>query len=913
VIYLLAAVVFNHLSASPVHSRVIDEWPRLSRELKSLGETYKKWGITFTVKDSSELLAENAPIPGRLEVTGSFDSAQNLQITVATKVGEKHELAFEGGGTFKINEEGVATQANLAAFVAGHGVSGRLQGSRETGYQAEAGFEESLYRVGVRFGQAQGGPLTFGLNFGPVSVEIDPTVYAERLVKMAPQMMEKAGEKLGGVTLSVDADAMAYAIADAPAPPPAYLLTRKVVSLKALAGQSDATLGDLNELEGVLVDRKNKDVLLVGSNDPDSPPIPVERIATVERCVYENGLHPGISIDPDSQDLSAPHRGRIEQTPDDLRSSSLIQTMFTADYAMKQLTLGLKKVDGVTDLVELEERAKAGIVPTRFWIHPAALHPGDVRVSKTANRTLYTVETEPVILTEPNIEISDQTQYSEEAVARSRGLGEEEALNLSLNYRNVEKAWPESGFAEARHDLQLTNLFSLLREHEREPWEAELLRQFGQIEIASVDVPDRFTALSSREYEMDGQTFVLRGGMTTEVEVPDPGSAEVGSSLEGVSDDEDVTELPADRPVATLPAVTSDLNEAKRAMDATLDAVRVGNWSRAESASRRAVRLAPHVAKAHVYHLTSLSYLRPVSLGEPEFHTELSQALKEFPGDWSLWWIEARREAFLGGRATTVAEKRSCLQEGIAALDKGIRLNPTEATLYAERANREFRLGLEGKAVADWQAALKLDPHNGSVYLRRAGYYAAHGKQAEGFSDLLNAIRYSDEIQMPLLYLAIWNERLGDSASAKECVESAIRMESPDWRIYEALGKVSLAMGDIRALVLLIYAEDHFMKKWAPNASPLAPPTYPKKFRKVDLWADFTKRLGDPPDESEAPSSLVEFDPEMPYMLGKACMLCSDYMGAIRYFKPALVYSPERKAEIQKALKECQAKVKSFK
>jgi tetratricopeptide (TPR) repeat protein len=905
---LLAVAIVPSPSDSAFRSRALQEWPAAMEKLKAVGETYKKWGITFKVKDQKEWLAENAPLPGRFTVSGSIDSDSSLHLDIKTHVGEKHALSFETTGKFSVDAEGVASKGSISTYVGGHGIGGTIEGSRAEGYKMEAGVEESIYSVGVRFGKSDQGPLVFGLNFGPLTVEVDPTKYVKRMIDVGPEIVKKAGEKIGGVTMQVDADAMAYALASASEPPPDFLSGRKLVSLKSLIGKDDP-LGDLNEIEGALVDSENHDIFLVGEHDPATPIIPVERVATVERTVYEQGEYPAISIDRQMAEPDKPHRGRIDHTPDDLRKSSLIGTMFAADYAMKQLTLGVHKIEGFKCISDIILERKVSIVPTRFWIHPAPLKPGDIEVSESGGRRLYTVSTEPVVLTASDISRSESEQFSKEEEAKSDDVSEQEARELTVKFREIEKAWPESQFSEARHDIQLTNLFSVLRAQETEPWATKLLHDFGSRAIPEQEFPLEFPALAGESFVLDGMARQMKGGMVTAVEQSTPIRSSAGSDVTGADLSRPAGEIAAGSPVADMPTGVSDADESDRAFWNAIEGIKALDWKRAETESRRSAALQPKWAKAKSLHLTCLSYLDPNSFASDGFSSELAAGKALAPEDWQFPFIESRQESYLAGSTAIAADKTAHRQRAIAAVSNSLQLTQSEPSLYRIRAALEYRLGQRDAALADWNKAIAGNPADGLAYQQRAGYYAALGKKEECFKDLISALRYAASPTEPLVYLTIWSQKFNEPDFAKYMVDLLMSMPFSDWRVYDAVGQVCLGSKDVSAMAPLIYADMMFQKATNPGADPLSPPKYPKEYKPVDLWDDFVNRSGDRPDRSESPQGAIEFDPMMPYSIGKAALLADDYASALQYLTAALPYLPSRKTEIAALIEDCKKKL----
>ena len=295
-------------------------WENTSNRLRGVAATYAKWGIKFRVESSKEFVARNTPGPARLEIVAGFEGPDKLKIGMSTMVGLRQAAAVNFGGTFTFTPEGTAKEASGGLFVEGVGVAGKLKKEVGQALGIDGAVENLLGKVSIKSGEAGESPVAFAVKLGPLTVDIDPVKYANRLREMGPEMVAKATDKLiGGVRLAVDADAMVAALANAPEPPPGYFENRQAISLKKLIADKSPTIGDFTTLEGLIFDDQQQDIFLVGRHQSSSPAIPLERLAAVARSVFIQRSQPFISLDPQGGDMTRPVRSRIGGVPEELR------------------------------------------------------------------------------------------------------------------------------------------------------------------------------------------------------------------------------------------------------------------------------------------------------------------------------------------------------------------------------------------------------------------------------------------------------------------------------------------------------------------------------------------------------------------------------------------------------------------
>jgi tetratricopeptide (TPR) repeat protein len=900
------------------HSATMD-WSQISEKLRGVGETYKKWGITFEVKSKEQFLAEG-PLPGALEVGGQYNSDNSLSFELQTNVGEKHALAFNFGAKFNIGPDGTTKTGSGGFFVEGTGITGKFSDTGEEGPTFESSFEQMLYSIGIRGGKSDEGPLAFAFHFGGLTVKIDPTKYARRLMLMGPEIAKEAGRRIGGVSLRVDADALAYAIAGATAPPADFTRTRKAVGLKSLLDSNSSTLGELNEIDGVMIDAAKQDLYFIGRHDEGLPEIPTERVATVERAVYEAGMHPFVSIDPDGHDWKKPHKARVGGVPEDLKSSSLLKTMFTADYSMKRIGVGEHSVEGVPNDVEIMKRLNSPIVPTRFWINPAPLRVGDVRIERGTDKRLYSIETQPVIQSEPFTQraVSDgDGGVANRIWGASKKVADEETRILTLNFRRIERLWPESDFGQARQDLQLTNLFTLMRAVERDEWTATLLRRLGAVDIPKSDVPQEFQGLRSADFEVTGITTHEEGGMTTDVTLPSVIVPDDGQSvLSAVDWSSGKIDLPARVPTGGEPTVPpADILAAKDLERAT-NALQAGDPEAAKEWARDSLALRPGSEDAECLLLVAIAKAASTAKGaaafDAEFSKELDTALRATPKSWSLWLNKALYQANLSIRSFEEADKSRFRTEGVADCDKAIELNPYFAQAYAVRAKFKHRMAKDDDSLKDWDVAIRLEPLSTEYLLGRAGIHAFHERYDDAERDLTLAMSMDTMNDLPVLLRSMIEQKRGHLPEAIRDVEEATHSSPMDWLAHRHLAQYRMEAGDDAGVISEL---DLALALVPPEALPKKPwtgdPTqapFPPAYGFPTLWENFTERSCDRSDFA-AIEHFPEFDPDMYFDRARAHMHLhhwkeaqADVNFAYNYY---LVYDPKTDAELDDIAKQC--------
>lgn len=798
---LLIAVAMLPMPSSPGASAAWT-WTAAAEQLRSVAETYKKWGITFKVEKSGEFVAATSPVPSRLEVTGAIESPDTLTLSVNTTVGEKNALAVHLGGNFKIDPNGTATEGAGAVYVEGRGLAGKFKYDRETGITLEAGVEETFYSLGIKLGEADAGPFALGLKLGPLSVDIDPTKWVRRFVEMAPTLTKQGAARIGGVTLQMNSDALAAAIREADKPPAAYLMNREAVSLKGLLAAGTKDLGRLTSVEGLLVDSARHDIVLVGSHDASLRPIPVDLLTVLVRTVYEAGTHPYVSIDPQAGDFGAPHRARIGGIPTSLHKSALIDVMLTADYSMKQLVMSKHRVEGVPGMMDLSsEFDPRKPEQWRFWITPVPPSSGDIALSHGATSRYYRFVVQPQILAETTklsggnatdadpLVLSSSPDTDLSRPTRATLL----AQTYTQRYAAIESEWPESQFGSARQALQLAGVISLAASREREPWELALFHRIGVLSVALCEIRTSFPSLTTTRPGPDGAaTIAAQGGMQTDILLPAPS---VG--IERISD-ADIKwtswhgSLAPLKPTASEPAALSESAAAEMAKEDAMRALSSSDWGAAKLSARFALRIKPHWDDAEALLISALA-----RANDKTTITELETAIGAMPKSLKLLAISA-----------SLSEAQENWYELRKIATKLIALQPTYAPGYAFRAQGLYRGG-DSAALADWNTAIRLDPQNPEYRMKRAAFYLWQGMQAnaasnlkdKALSDLDAAIQVAPTVSNSYLIKGELLEKLNRYPESVNALESAVKLAPSDWLAHDLLGRAQFLAGDLTATV----------------------------------------------------------------------------------------------------------------
>ncbi len=208
---------------------------------------------------------------------------------------------------------------------------------------------------------------------------------------------------------------------------------------------------------------------------------------------------------------------------------------------------------------------------------------------------------------------------------------------------------------------------------------------------------------------------------------------------------------------------------------------------------------------------------------------------------------------------------RACVEEGRriaaagdhrAAIDqysKAIRANPELAEAYCERgySNVRLRLGrstegdvrtLEDRALADFGAAIRLDPAYGDAYFNRAMVLSSRAQFKPAAEDLLNAVKWKPkEPEAHLLLGRLYEEKFEDRmTAAMDHYEKYVELGGKDAGVREKVG----LWKDLK-------------KQMAAAAAPARAPTAEDEKKAEELHESF-KRLFAEDKKGEALKAVEE-------------------------------------------------------
>lgn len=136
------------------------------------------------------------------------------------------------------------------------------------------------------------------------------------------------------------------------------------------------TLAGINKLTGLVYDRENKDIILVGERDPNRAILTLDDFAVALRARFIHWKWPLVSIDPtpDTKETNMQtvrYEGGIENT-------QFGQDLFDTDYILKEIAFGLvppdvKGVESYWDISLAEIKQTMDNISwkgTRFWFYP---------------------------------------------------------------------------------------------------------------------------------------------------------------------------------------------------------------------------------------------------------------------------------------------------------------------------------------------------------------------------------------------------------------------------------------------------------------------------------------------------------------------------------------------------------------
>ncbi len=124
--------------------------------------------------------------------------------------------------------------------------------------------------------------------------------------------------------------------------------------------------------------------------------------------------------------------------------------------------------------------------------------------------------------------------------------------------------------------------------------------------------------------------------------------------------------------------------------------------------------------------------------------------------------------------------------EALADCDAAIRLDPNYAQAYYNRGISYDALGRRAEALADYDAAIRLDPNLAQAYYNRGNTYANLGRRAEALADYDAAIRLDPNYAQAYVNKGVVYCKRAEWDDALDAFETAARLGEPTGAQYAA-------------------------------------------------------------------------------------------------------------------------------
>ncbi|MEN9223756.1 MAG: tetratricopeptide repeat protein, partial [Thermostichus sp. BF3_bins_97] len=160
--------------------------------------------------------------------------------------------------------------------------------------------------------------------------------------------------------------------------------------------------------------------------------------------------------------------------------------------------------------------------------------------------------------------------------------------------------------------------------------------------------------------------------------------------------------------------------------------------------------------------------------------------------------------------------QQGSLPKALTHLDEAIRLDPTSAVAYSQRASLHSYLGEWDAALADWSEAIRLDPSPAHYYNRGVTYYCAD-RYDEAIADLGRSLEAEPQQPNTLYNRGNALYELGEIKAALDDYDRAFRIEADRNRVdlsdehglygrglaYRNMGDRATAFSDLQAALVV--------------------------------------------------------------------------------------------------------------
>ena len=524
------------------------------------------------------------------------------------------------------------------------------------------------------------------------------------------------------------------------------------------------TLGGITKIRGLVYDRKNEDIILVGQRDPERSILTLDDFVVALRARFIHGKWPLVSIDPTPETEKT--QMQVVRFEGGIENTQFGQDLLDADYRLKKIGMGLlpSGVQGLKTYWDLGmERVKHGSgsshkIGSRFWFYPV-LPSVTVREDVVAIKGLKVgVFTEVLSAEIDGKEIEDLSTFQDQA-------GDMFAKQISERFENLATVHPS--FSRLQGLDELVALTKAIEEMYEKP---DLDWWLMEYQVKHVDTRDELKVLKRREeyrvpvsegyyeghWEVSGgvelMAIALRlkaGDVTALKEAvlktrPKP-DAFCWSFFEKwfISTTPDMLEMES---IIELFTQAVFLQKQKRYVDAIILYGKIiepnldwdwphycrgcayhdkGQYEQAIFDFTKALEINPkgcfsYAARAHAYQ----------EMGQPD------KAISDFT---KALEINARLAPVYWFRGFVYYQKGQ-LDKAISDFTKALGINPRLALVRRLRGSVYGMMGQPDKAISDFTKALEINPRLADAHLGRGTAYSQKGQPDKAISDFTKAL-----------------------------------------------------------------------------------------------------------------------------------------------------------------------------
>jgi len=523
-------------------------------------------------------------------------------------------------------------------------------------------------------------------------------------------------------------------------------------------------LGGINRVEGFVLDKASGALILVGEHEEGRAALTLDDLVVALRARLRENEWPLVSIDP-TPDTPTTKKQHV-RWEGGIQGSAFGQTLFDADYRLKELGMGLAEtgVAGLQtcwdrDVEECERGGGAGEtrIRSRLWFYPITPHVV-VREGVCVVRGLRMgVFTEVLSATVNGKAVEDLKAFKSAAT---------EAWARDVNDRFEDLCRTQPSFNRLRGLEELTAVSKAVEEMEERP---DLKWWLEEYPLAKVETPTE-VPLRVREKEGAGYRLEVSGGVRLTALAMRLSAGDVSALREAVLKTrpgpdalqwsfvagEWIVPLGAGQvkpeDIALLFQQAVFLQERERHADAVAlydEIIRLdpdyaeaynnrgiayrnkGEHDRAIADYDRAIALKPDCAEAYVNR--GVAY--DVKGEHDRAIADYDRAIALKP-DYALAYFN-RGNAY---------DDKGDPDRAIADHTKAIALKPDLAEAYYNRGNAYYDKGEHDRAIADCDRAIALKPDYAEAYVNRGAAYLMKGEYDRAIADCDRAIALKPDL-----------------------------------------------------------------------------------------------------------------------------------------------------------------------